>query len=392
MNKNLIAIIFGVVLMGACSSYTPSGELAPGYPPGAGSAGVSIGFFYDYLSPFGTWVEFSPYGYVWSPSHMSYGWRPYSEGHWVWTDFGWTWISDFDWGWAPFHYGRWGWDDDLGWFWVPDTVWGPAWVTWGWSDAYIGWAPLPPGAEFVAGVGISSFSRPIPERFWSFVQSPHFLDPRVRAYVMPIERNVTIINYGMRRTNITVMENRVYNGGIGIEDARRITGRQVERYRIEDANDARSQRVGSGLVRMYRPPVERVENARPKSFVPRSEARARLGEIRQKEAANGEQAAVTQKKMQEDHKNESKRLTESQQHETEQLSRQHEAELKKAKDAAEREKIDKEAQVKRQDTEKKQAEERAQMERRHQEEQKNAQGQKGEAKGQSKPKKKDKGE
>ena len=28
-------------------------------------------------------------------------------GHWLQTEYGWTWISDWDWGWAPFHYGRW---------------------------------------------------------------------------------------------------------------------------------------------------------------------------------------------------------------------------------------------------------------------------------------------
>ena len=67
-----------------------------------------------------------PYGYVWTPRHMGYQWRPYSNGHWVMTDFGWTWVAYEPWGAIPFHYGRWGYDDYLGWYWVPGTTWGPA--------------------------------------------------------------------------------------------------------------------------------------------------------------------------------------------------------------------------------------------------------------------------
>jgi hypothetical protein len=394
MKKSLIALISGIVLLSACSSY---GDLGPGYPPpppprpGVGSAGISIGFFYDYLSPFGAWVEFSPYGYVWCPGRLGFGWRPYTHGHWVWTDFGWTWISDFEWGWAPFHYGRWGWDDDLGWFWVPGSIWGPAWVTWGWAGGYVGWAPLPPGMEFVIGVGIPRFYRPLPERHWCFIEGHRFLDPRVRAYVIPFERNITIINYGVRRSDITVVNNRIYNGGIGIDEARRLTGRQVPRYRLEDAGDARSQRVGGGMVRLYRPPVQRAENARPRSFILRNEAPQRLREIRQVEAEKGGQPAMTPRRLQEDHKNQRKLLEDSQRAEREQIRRQGEAEMRKAKNAAEREKIGRDAQMKRQAAEKKQAEEKAQMERRHQEEQKNVVRRGQGAKPQSKPKKKDKG-
>jgi hypothetical protein len=45
---------------------------------------------------------------------MGYRWRPYSGGHWLWTDYGRTWISDQEGGDMPFHNGRWGWDNDIG--------------------------------------------------------------------------------------------------------------------------------------------------------------------------------------------------------------------------------------------------------------------------------------
>ena len=70
---------------------------------------------------------------------------PYATGgDWLQTEYGWTWISDWDWGWAPFHYGRWLAVAERGWCWMPGTLWGPAWVSWRAGGGYVGWAPLAP--------------------------------------------------------------------------------------------------------------------------------------------------------------------------------------------------------------------------------------------------------
>ena len=117
---------------------------------------LDVGYFYNDLSPYGTWVDLAGVGWCWQPSTVvtTVGWRPYCHGgHWVWTEAGWFWQSDYTWGWAPFHYGRWFVDAHCGWVWVPGTTWGPAWVTWRSTGDVCGWAPLPPHADFVAGVG-----------------------------------------------------------------------------------------------------------------------------------------------------------------------------------------------------------------------------------------------
>src|SRR5580698_431513 len=60
---------------------------------------VSYQTFYDQLSPYGHWVAYPGYGYVWHPSAAA-GFRPYgTAGHWAWTDEGWCWVSDYSWGW-----------------------------------------------------------------------------------------------------------------------------------------------------------------------------------------------------------------------------------------------------------------------------------------------------
>src|SRR3982074_2129929 len=103
--------------------------------------------FYDRLSSDGNWFYDDDYGYVWQPNVAvsTLSWRPYADGHWVWTDRGWCWVSNEDFGWATYHYGRWIRISGAGWVWVPGDEWAPAWVSWRHTDDddYVGWAPLP---------------------------------------------------------------------------------------------------------------------------------------------------------------------------------------------------------------------------------------------------------
>ncbi len=145
-----ISLIIGTIMATfSCLIYIPYEERWPenrkSYPPREETQPlnqVDFSFIYSYLAPYGYWVYLSPYGHVWIPRHVPFGWRPYTRGRWVWTDLGWLWVSNFDWGWLVFHYGRWSWHNRLGWFWVPGTVWAPAWVIWTWGDLYVGWAPF----------------------------------------------------------------------------------------------------------------------------------------------------------------------------------------------------------------------------------------------------------
>ena len=89
----------------------------------------------------GTWVQIDGYS-AWQPTHVSAGWRPYSEGYWGWTEpWGWSWVDYQPWGYCTSHYGRWYYRNSYGWVWYADPVWAPAWVVWAAFDSSIGWAP-----------------------------------------------------------------------------------------------------------------------------------------------------------------------------------------------------------------------------------------------------------
>ena len=209
------------------------------------SAPADVSYFYNDLSPYGTWVSLEGYGWCWQPRTVviSRGWRPYCDGgYWVYTDAGWYWQSDYSWGWAPFHYGRWYMHPRCGWVWMPDRVWGPAWVTWRTGGDVCGWAPLPPhaefdvrlgwrfngvrvGANFDFGLGANSFAFVSFGDFCSHNLGHHCLPP---AQVTAIYRQTAIIN------NYVVRNNTMVHGGIPIERVSAASRVAVPRATVRD--------------------------------------------------------------------------------------------------------------------------------------------------------------
>src|SRR6266511_442492 len=176
---------------------------------------VSIDVFYDNLSG-GNWIEVEGYGYGWQPDVAvnDSNWRPYADGYWAYTDYGWTWFpgSDLD--------------------------WGPAWVSWRTGGDYVGWAPLPP-----RGVGVVYEGRPIgpqvdiefdigPE-YYNFCEVRYIGEPVLRNYIAPPVQNITYINNTVNVTNITVKNNVVYNYGPNYEVLSAQSARPIQRLSIE---------------------------------------------------------------------------------------------------------------------------------------------------------------
>jgi hypothetical protein len=145
--------------------------------------------FHVALEAYGTWQPHPRWGEVWVPYGVPPDWRPYSYGHWVYTDeWGWYWVSDPEeeaWGWITFHYGRWQRNRELGWYWVPGDEWGPAWVNWRGSDDYVGWAPLPPDDVI--------YEYDDDPAYWVFVQPRYLIAPRLRTYYVPVQQRVVIL-------------------------------------------------------------------------------------------------------------------------------------------------------------------------------------------------------
>jgi hypothetical protein len=263
---------------------------------------VNISLFFDELAPYGHWYESPSYGWVWAPAGVSASWRPYLDGHWVYTEVGWTWVSDDPWGWAAYHYGRWYFDPVLGWVWVPDTEWAPAWVSFYYGDGWIGWSPLPPGTGFRAG-----FSFAAHPRSFCFVPERRFLDPHVDRFAAPVAHNQTLLRRTRNVTRFATVNRTVVNRGVPVERIARARRRAVPTHRVVDVGAAREverARVRGREVPMFRPrvraerpshpPVVRsARDRRPRADEPRGVrgGRGRPGVAAQRERASAEARA-----------------------------------------------------------------------------------------------------
>lgn len=240
---------------------------APLVPPDAGADGM----FYDSLSPYGNWVDVEGYGRCWQPTVVvaSPGWQPYFDcGHWIYSDCGWYWLSDYSWGWAPFHYGCWFRHEHLGWCWVPGRVWGPSWVSWRYNDHYCGWAPLPPGATFAAGIGLTFHGHRVGEGddlglrpgHYHFVAWDHFHDRQLRPGSLQPRQGAQVYNNSTSVTRISGDGQTVINNGLPPSRVAAATHRPIQTVALRDiaepvAMGGRAERFGpSGhTLAVYRP-------------------------------------------------------------------------------------------------------------------------------------------
>ena len=240
------------------------------------SAPADVSYFYNDLSPYGTWVSLEGYGWCWQPRTVvvSPSWRPYCDGgHWVYTDAGWFWQSDYSWGWAPFHYGRWYQHPRCGWVWMPDRVWGPAWVTWRTGGDVCGWAPLPPhadfdvrlgwryngvsvGANFDFGLGVGAFAFVSFGDFCNHDLGHHCLPP---ARVTTLYRQTTVIN------DYEVHNNTIVHRGIPIERVTAASRVPVPRATVRDLPAGSRSLPNRSASVVYRPQLQ--APARPVKMV-----------------------------------------------------------------------------------------------------------------------------
>ncbi|MFT5490036.1 MAG: hypothetical protein ACI8V5_000378, partial [Limisphaerales bacterium] len=205
-----------------------------------------VAYFEPALDPYGTWVNVAPYGRCWQPTvaTLNVNWRPYGDrGRWLDSDYGWYWQSDYSWGWAPFHYGRWHQHNHHGWVWTPGRDWGPAWVSWRRSNAYAGWAPLPPYAHYRSGYGFSYHNSHVgihfdfglsshhynylPLRHLHSHQPHHHYVDRHRAHV--VHGQTRVINHHNKSRSATLV-----NRGVDREEISKLTRQEIQRVRVLD--------------------------------------------------------------------------------------------------------------------------------------------------------------
>ena len=217
-------------------------------PPLECSEADSYQYFYQPLTPYGTWVTAGPYGCCWRPTGVAVGWRPYWEGHWVLTACGWTWVSTEPWGWACYHYGRWVCTSECGWIWVPGREWAPAWVCWRHGPEFVAWAPLAPGIAIGADIGGFAFGFDV--ALWTCVPCRDFLAPRCSVVALSVDRCREVMPRMTTVVNVRTVNNIIINSGPSRQMIQAATGRPVQQLALRSAaaTGGAQTRISGGAV------------------------------------------------------------------------------------------------------------------------------------------------
>ncbi|CAN0443801.1 unnamed protein product, partial [Phaeothamnion confervicola] len=175
---------------------------------------------------------------------------------------GWYWESEEEFGWVVYHYGRWLLDQRYGWLWVPGREWGPAWVAWREGEEAIGWAPLPPEAEFDGQVDgaytFDTLDQPRYAPMWMFVAPAMLALPMVYRHFYPPNRSTYYFGRSRFATFYSFRDRRVFNRGIDRRVIERHSSRPVPVLQIRPMNTPRDLGRGRGgtergAIGIYRP-------------------------------------------------------------------------------------------------------------------------------------------
>ena len=268
----------GDIIPGPTTSTAPaSGPVASASGPSSRSAMASTqqaaAYFYDALTPYGRWIDLPDYGPCWQPENCPPDWRPYTIGHWAYTDdYGWLWVSAEPFGWCCYHYGRWAFVVGYGWCWVPGSVWGPAWVVWRYGGGYVGWAPLPPAGP---GVSVQVVSEDLPPWCYVFVQERHLAEFNLREHIEPVTRNVTILRMTKDITRYEVVNGRWVNRGVDVRQVEAAAGKPVPRFHVTPTAEPRLAAARGNEIMVHRPqvPARTPAGQPPPRFVPLPQSR-----------------------------------------------------------------------------------------------------------------------
>ncbi len=227
---------------------------------------IDVGTFHERLSPYGRWVYVAPYGEVWVPRSAVADFRPYYDGRWVLTEYGWTFVSDDPWGWATWHYGNWVMAESFGWVWIPGVVWAPAWVTWRHGGGYACWAPAAP-----IGYGVVyAASSPA----WVAVEERHLAEPvSVRHAAVPASQTATYVSRAQELAPPTRVGTVAVNPGPHPAAVSAATGRPVQPVAARAVTGRGTDAIATAPLAPRPPePVQRVMEHRGWNIAPTAPA------------------------------------------------------------------------------------------------------------------------
>lgn len=132
------------------------------------------------LNPWGNWSKIDG-KWAFTPSDHE---APYTDGRWIYTEYGWYWKGTLPHSWVTEHYGYWKRGANKVWSWFPGPFWLPQIVEIRATTKYIGWrtGEVDDSGSFVEAP-IDRYSK---SDEWTFVTLEQFANPVTPALIAPL--------------------------------------------------------------------------------------------------------------------------------------------------------------------------------------------------------------
>ena len=192
------------------------------------SSDVDVDIYFNYI-----WVPHSRYRYE--------GWTPYNDGRWVWTDWGWTWVSDYSWGWGPYHYGRWWYSHAYGWVWSPGRVWGPGWVNWRNNSGYVGWYPISPRNHW-SNNRFSNTNHHYNENGWVIIRKNDFTNHITKSSEITGNTRNEVLNNSTPYVNINRDGKKIFNSCPDVKEIEKVQNKKIVQKPLNEVTDLHLQK------------------------------------------------------------------------------------------------------------------------------------------------------
>ncbi len=185
---------------------------------------------------------------------------PYTNGQWIYSDYGWYFRAGTPYEEIVHHYGRWVYSSSYGWVWIPGSVWAPAWVEWEADDNYIGWAPCVPSVYFETHFFHEPFYR---DYNLVVVERSHFLDPQVyRTSHIFWDRDRKNDFRDMKRLDGLKFHDRMaFNQGPDVNRISKDMGEKIRHVNINKVSDKNEVRYNNNNYSVYTPNISYRKNS-----------------------------------------------------------------------------------------------------------------------------------
>jgi hypothetical protein len=167
-------LLLCVALLGLFAGGTLTrGGVAPYTDPGK----IDFDTAMELLNPYGTWAKV---GDKWAYTPLDHS-APYTNGRWLYTEYGWFWKGNASYSWLTEHYGYWKRGADKVWAWYPGPYWLPQTVEIRSSGDGVGWRSAEVDHD-------GNFVEQPADRFtktdeWTFVTRAQFAGPITPAVI-----------------------------------------------------------------------------------------------------------------------------------------------------------------------------------------------------------------